>query len=124
VRRTSVYLFNLSTDQLHLLDEALDGRLSVALADAARSGGDLELRAVRERANPARPSKWTLVVRAGHFERHMMMDEAITGLGVVAHIFLTDIVDDLKADLAASVQGRVPSDEPLTKVCHRREEPS
>lgn len=96
-------LLTLNVEHLRILNDALDGRLFSALADAARSGSDLELRAIRNRPDPTQPSAWTLLVLAGGFERRFTFDTAVAGLGVVAHIYLSDIVDDLKADLAALV---------------------
>lgn len=104
-----MHLFNVEPTHLRLLDAALGGQLATALADAVRAGGgDLELLAIRERPDRMRPSTWALVVRAGEFEHRFEMDEALAGLGVVAHVYLTDLIADLKADLAATVRSHAP----------------
>ena len=120
-------LLNLKADHLRILNESLNGQLSSALLDAAKHGGDLELLSIRERPDKTGPSRWTLVVRAGDVEHRFPMDHALAGLGVTAHIYVTDLIDELKADLAASVCSQVPlesMDECSPWSCNKCGEPS
>jgi len=102
-RYPDMRLLNVTADHMRILDHSLDGRLSSALVEAAGKG-EIEVHALRSRPILSKPSSWTLVVRGGDFERSLPV-ERISGLGVIANIYLLDVIEDLKADLALRVCG-------------------
>lgn len=100
-------VFSVPTNHLRLLDNAVHGRLSDALIEIARKGGDPEIHVER----PTSPNdRWALVVTgAGYCLRFEI--SKVVGLGVVAHIHLTDYAVELKADLARCLRDREVVDE-------------
>ncbi len=100
-------IFSLPRDHLRLLDIAVHGRLSDALIEIARNGGDPEIHAER----PTSPNdRWALVVTGAGYRQRFEISKVV-GLGVAAHIHLTDYTDELKADIARCLRDCKVSDE-------------
>lgn len=98
-------VFSLRRDQLTLLDASLEGRLSDALAAVAREDGDPILTVERVRPPDGSPSLWFLHVIGGSQPfRFAVTDRRV--LGVIAHVYLVDHIEDLKAELRWRVTGR------------------
>ena len=100
-----VRIFSLPRDHLRLLDCALHGRLSDALAEVARHGGDPELCADRVRPPGGGPSSWCVIVRGGTQLYRFEVND-VSSLGIAAHIHLVDYVDELRADIAERARDR------------------
>ena len=97
-------VFSLQRDHLLLLDNALQGRLSDALAAVARGGGDPILSVERVRPPDGSSSSGYLLVLGG-LQGHRFKITDLRILGVIAHVYLVDYVEDLKADLRLRVTG-------------------
>lgn len=97
-------VFSLARDHLLLLDNGLQGRLSDALAEVAREGGDPSVSVERARPVGGRPSSWFLLVLGGSQPCRFEIKD-LRALGVTAHIYLVDLIEELKADLRLRVVG-------------------
>ena len=97
-------IFSLTRDHLLLLDNAFEGRVSAALAEAARDGGNPALTVERVRPPDGGPSLWYLHVIGGS-QRCRLAVTDLRALGVIAHVYLVDHMEDLKADLRLGVIG-------------------
>lgn len=97
-------VFSLARDHLRLVDNALEGRLSDALSAVAREGGDPILTVERVHATDGSPSSWFLLVAGGSRPCRFAVTD-LRALGVVAHVYLVDHIEDLKNDLRLRVTG-------------------
>ena len=97
-------VFALKPDHLRILDTALHGRLADALAEVAREGGDPVLCVERVRSADGNPSPWYLHVLGGSQPRRFEITD-VRVLGVIAHVYLVDHIEDLKNDLRLRVTG-------------------
>lgn len=95
-------VFSLAKEHLLLLDNALHGRLSHALTEVAREGGDPVLTVERVHPPEGSPSSWYLHVTGSSQPRRFEITD-LRVFGVVAHVHLVDYVEDLKADLRLRV---------------------
>jgi len=96
-------VFSLPRDHLLILDNALHGHLSDALAEVARDGGDPILFVERIRPTDGSPSSWRVVVSGGAGS-HRFEVKTPAGLGVAAQVYLKDLVAEMSADLSARVR--------------------
>ena len=97
-------VFSLQRDQLALLDSSLQGQLSDALTTVAREGGDPVLTVERVHPPDGNPSSWFLHVVGGSRPYRFVVAD-LRALGVVAHVYLVDFIEELKADLRLRVTG-------------------
>ena len=97
-------IFAISAANLQLLDAEFDGQIGDALALVAHAGNDPELRTERYRPDPSRPSSWTLIVAGDRIERRFPADESVVAITIAVHVYLADITDEIKSDVAAKIQ--------------------
>lgn len=91
---------------LRLLDEALDGALYPVLVRVVRAGGDPILSATRARGS-AGPSSWSLHVEGQEGGTFNLDSTNVIAVAIAAHVWLGDVLDDLRADLRAGL-GQIP----------------
>lgn len=95
----------LPPDHLAVLERALEGQLSHAVAQITQAGGDPQLHAERIQPGGNGTSEWNLLV-VGAGQVHRLPVRQGIGLIAVLHVYTVDFLEDLKADLAAGLQDR------------------